>query len=273
MIRWIKLFLLAGILFISLSAVAAEFKPFKMVFLPDACLSDDNLVILQDVIVNINKKEDIDFVVFGGNNVNKSSDMPMFLDTISYLKAQYYAILGDHEAESKEEFIKEFEEFKDQTFWSAEPFDNLLLIGLDTSITGQQEGYLSIQQLFWLDTILKNNPGKFTIITMHHSPYSSLEKPEMFFELIKRYPQVKLVLSGHDLTTNVKKDNGKLFVNCPSIVTYPNEYKILKIYPDRIEIDTKKISFKQIIKQARKSLGKNYKKPDKFSRKNLYYYN
>ncbi|OGI00614.1 MAG: hypothetical protein A2Y25_04480 [Candidatus Melainabacteria bacterium GWF2_37_15] len=264
-----------------------DFKPFKMVFLPDTHLSfkdnDDgpilykeSLVILQDVIRSLNQTQNPDFVVFGGNLTNNDdaelADMPMFLDTIADLNAKYYAILGDKEAAVKEEFIKDFDEFGSQTFWTAEPEENVLLVGLDTSIKGEEDGYVNIHQLFWLDNVLKNNRDKFTIITMHHSPHLSLEKSDLFLELINLYPQVKVVLSGHNRINLVKKDNGKLFINCPSIVSYPNEYKILNIYPDRVEVDNKKISFKQIIKKAKKLIGKDYKKPDKFSKKSKYYF-
>ena len=293
MMRYIKLFLIAAILLISYQSLAKEdvklpykdFKPFKMVFLPDIHLSfkdnDDgpilykeSLVIFQDVIRSLNNTENLNFAVFGGNLTNNDdsvlTDMPMFLDTMSDLKAKYYAILGDREASSKEEFIKDFDEFETQTFWTAEPVENVLLVGLDTSMSGEESGYVNIHQLFWLDNVLKNNRDKFTIITMHHSPHLSLEKPDLFLELINLYPQVKVVLSGHNRVNLVKNDNGKLFINCPSIVSYPNEYKILDIYPDRVEVDNKKISFKQIIKKAKKQIGKDYKKPDKFSKKSKY---
>ncbi len=289
MMRCIKLFLLIAILLIAVDCRADEgLKPFRMVFLPDIYLSLDekeregpilyreSLVILQDVIKNLNKSGELDFAVFGGNLTNNDdgsfTDMPMFLDVASDLNAPYYAILGNREADAKEEFIKNFDEFDSQTFWKAEPVENVLLIGLDTSLAGSEQGYVNIHQIFWLDGVLKNNTDKFTIILMHHSPCSSLEKPGLFLEVLNLYPQVKVVLSGHDRVSSVKKQDGKLFITCPSIVSYPNRYKILEIHPDRVEVDTEKISFRQIIKKARKKLGKDYKKPDKFSRRSRYYF-
>ena len=71
-------------------------------------------------------------------------------------------------------------------------------------------------------------------------------------------------------------------------MSYPNWYKILKIYPDRVEVENEKISFKQIIKKAKKQLIKSnyakefnpenpkavlkFQKGDKFSRKTNYYF-
>lgn len=296
MMRFTKLLIIFALLFVSVNCRAKEeeklpykdFKPFKMVFLPDVYLTlteeetdspilhRESLVIFQDVIKNLNNTENLDFVVFGGNlTANEDSelaDMPMFLDVISELNTKYYAIPGDREADSKENFIKEFEEFKNQTFWSAEPVEDVLLIGLDTSLNGKDKGYVNIHQIFWLDTILKNNMDKFTIITMHHPPHTSLEKPDLFMEILRLYPQIKLILGGHERKELVIKENEKIFMTCPSIVSYPNKYKILEIYPDRVEVDTEKISFKQIIKKAKKKLGDDYQKPDGFSRKGKYYY-
>ncbi len=300
-----------------------EFKPFKMVFLPDIHLSfadkpdkilfRESMVIFQDVIKRLNQEKHPDFVVFGGdlthNEDGMFSDMPMFLDIAADLNARYYAVFGDRDADvaenvSKEVFVKEFDEFdyetSQQTFWSAEPVEGVLLVGLDTSVQGKKYGYLNIHQLFWLDGVLKANRDKFTVIVMHHPPISAtdadkdiwkdytLEKPGLFLELIALYPQVKIILSGHHLNNYVQKINEKLFITCPSIAAYPNMYKILKVYPDRVEVENEKISFKQIIKKAGKNMIKstyakefNPKKPkdvikfqkgNRFSRKDKYYF-
>jgi len=304
MMRYIKLLILISFLFAALGCRAEEaqeslykdFKPFKMIFLPDifltfeekdgSMLDKESLVILQDVVKNVNQRQDVDFAVFGGNLTGNSdgvfSDLQMFLDTVADLHPKYYSILGNREADvaegvSKGVFAGEFDEFdydeQMQTFWKAEITENVLLIGLDSSLKGTDKGYINIHQLFWLDTILKNNRDKFTIIAVHHSPYSSLEKPDLFLDLLNLYPQVKVVLSGHDLKTTVIKENDRVFITCPSIVSYPNEYKILEIYPDKVKIDSEHISFKQLIKKARKKLGKKYEKPDSYSRKGKYFFN
>lgn len=271
-----------------------KFEPFKMVFLPDINLSfnesgekillKESMVIFQDVIKNLNTEEfSPDFVVFGGdlthNSDGKYKDMQIFLDIASELNSKYYAVLGDREANieekiTKAEFAKEFDEFNyettQQTYWAAEPVEDVLLVGLDSSVRNKKSGYINLHQLFWLDEVLKNNRDKFTIIVMHHPPVIStpidrtvwkkytLEKPELFIELINLYPQVKLILSGHHFNNYVFKENEKLFLSIPSIVVYPNIYKNLTVYPDRIEIDKEKISFKQIIDKAKEKIVKSY---------------
>lgn len=285
--------LILTILFILFVAVKVnaqtDFKPFKMIFLPDTHVSFDkeddwvmykeSFVILQDVLKNIKLIPDLNFIVFGGdlieNSDNKLEDFPFFLDSVSDTETKYYAILGDRDADltgdyTKQHFCAEFRrhgfENTDLTYWTQEPVDNVLLIGLDTSIKNRFDGEIPEEQLAWLDNVLKNNRNKFTIIVMHHpainfSPKNKtagakfvLKNPEEFLNLVSNYPRVKLILSGHSHHQAVQHLNRKLFISAPSIATYPNTYQILTIYPDRVEIKSEQTSFKQIVKKAKKIL-------------------
>ena len=273
------------------SAQPKDFKPFRMIFLPDTHISfekqDDwilykeSFVTFQETIKSIKSTPGIDFVVFGGDLVDNKDktleDLPFFLDSIYDLNTKYYAILGDRDADLEEDYTKQHfcAEFRRNgfdnpysTYWTQEPVKNVLLIGLDTSIKNKFEGKISPEQLIWLDEVLKSNCCRFTIITMHHpavitAPQDKntwkrfvLENSDEFLNVINKYPQVKLILSGHHHNYAVQNINGKLFISTPSIVTYPNQYQILTVYPDKIEIQKEKIPFNQIIKKAKKSLVK-----------------
>lgn len=279
-------------IFLCSSSLAQDnnFKKFKFVFLPDIHLSfekkddwimrNESLVILQDVIKSINKIDDLNFLVWGGNLVDNKDkqllDLSIFLDAISELNSPYYVILGDRDVDllpdyTKQHFCSEFRRngFLDtnKTYWNYEPSENLLFIGLDTTIKNKSTGEISPEQLLWLDNILKNNPNKFTIITMHHPAYieslppnpeyrsaSLIANAQEFLNIINQYPQVKLILSGHIHAYSASKLNSKLFINIPSIVTYPNEFKIITVSQDKIQIESMPISFKQIVKKSKKAL-------------------
>jgi 3',5'-cyclic AMP phosphodiesterase CpdA len=208
------------------------FKPFKMVFLPDTHVSfkdqDDwilykeSFVIFQDIIKSIKTIPDLDFVVFGGdltdNDDNTLSDLPLFLDSIEDVNFKYYSILGDRDASlsegiTKQDFCAEFRRNgfgnPNLTYWAEQPSDNTLLIGLDTAVENKFEGKLPPEELLWLDNTLKTNPDKFTVIVMHHPAFQTtasdktvwkkyiLENSDEFLSVINKYPQVKLILSGH----------------------------------------------------------------------------
>jgi len=304
-------------------AVYKDFTPIKMIFLPDThisfkdtddwILNKESFVVFQDVIKDIKAIPEMKFVVFGGdltdNEDNELTNLPLFLDTIEDANLTYYAILGDREADLKEgdtkqNFCAEFRrngfESPDLTYWTAQPSENVLLIGLDTSVSNKFEGNIPKEELSWLDNTLKSNPDKFTIITMHHPAFISADADENiwkrfilgnsdeFLNVINKYPQVKLILSGHHHNYAVKNLNGKLFMAMPSIATYPNQYKILKIYPDRVEVENKEITFRQISKKAKNIIVKTkyaeefdsknpnnvlkFQRGDEFSRQKVFYY-
>jgi len=300
-----------------------SFKPFKMVFMPDTHVSfketDDwilykeSFVIFQDVIKSIKTIPELDFVVFGGdlteNDDKTLSDLPLFLDSIEDIGVKYFAILGDRDADlndsyTKQDFCAEFRrhgfENPELTYWSEQISEKALLIGLDTSINNEFEGKLPPEELLWLENTLKANHDKFTVIVMHHPALQItdsdktvwkkfvLQNSDEFLNIINKYPQVKLILSGHHHNYAVKNLNDKLFISLSSVVTYPNSYKILKIYPDRVEVENENISYKQIIKKAKNILVKtdyakefdsknpkkvlNFQEGDKISKKRVFYF-
>jgi len=276
-----------------------SFKPFKIAFIPDTHLSfqkkdnwilhKESLVIFQDVIKTLNKMKALDFIVFGGDLIDNSdkefSDLPMLLDIFSEIKSPYYVVPGDRDADltaeyTKRDFLDEFYlnfEDKEKTYWAAEPVSNVLLIGLDTTIINGFSGLIPGEQLQWLDNTLTNNKSKFTIIAMHHPAFPTINPEEKlvwkdflllnsadFLNIIQKHPQVKLVLSGHHHLGYSKKVNDTVFVSAPSIITYPNKYALLTVYPDKVEIENKSINYKQIIKKSKKTIintkyAQNYK--------------
>lgn len=77
-------------------------------------------------------------------------------------------------------------------------------ISLNSDQAEESDEYLEKQTL-WLDSVLKDNPNKWTCITFHHPIYSpkgtrdNKRMREHFKPLFDRY-QVDLVLQGHDHT-------------------------------------------------------------------------
>jgi Icc protein len=293
----ILIIVLISVLFLQNSNIFAKeqniynFKPFKMAFIADTHVSfgqknswilhNESFLIFQDTIKTLNKNENFDFIVFGGdlleNKDNELSDLPIVLDVLSELNTPFYIIPGDRDVDlsknyTKRDFLDEFNnsfEDSEKTFWITEPVPNVVLIGLDTTITNNFSGSISQNQLLWLDNTLKNNKDKFTIITMHHPAFPVESSKESliwkdflllnssdFQQIIQKHPQVNLVISGHHHLNFTKKSKGSVFVSSPSIVTYPNSYTVIEASPKEITIKNMSINFKQIIKKAKKNLFK-----------------
>ena len=80
--------------------------------------------------------------------------------------------------------------------WYAERLGDLLFVGLDSND-------LSADQLAWLEATLTDNTAAWTIVALHHPPYSagyqgsSLEARRLVSPIAERHG-VQLVLSGHE---------------------------------------------------------------------------
>jgi 3',5'-cyclic-AMP phosphodiesterase len=274
-----------------LPVVAAKkaFSPFKFAFVPDLHLSsyrfndwillNESLLLLQDTVKTINNL-DVDFVVFGGDLIeNKQqdySDMPVLLDVIYELNKPYYVIPGEREADLKpdydlEHFTAEFRRngfhTPGYTYWSLNPIEGVELIGLDSTIRNQMNGRVSQEQIDWLQNCLSTRHNNFRILCVHH-PLTSGSTAKGFYnsdefrltnsdevrQTIDRFQNVDLALSGHRHLNHVSSSNNTHYINSPSIVTYPCEFRVIKVTPGFIQVENVSISYKQIIKKARQQL-------------------
>ncbi len=80
------------------------------------------------------------------------------------------------------------------------------LVMLDTLVPGFGHGELCAKRLQWLDRTLAAEPGRPTLIGMHHPPFATgiahmdriaLHDPEAFAAVLGRHPQVRRVICGH----------------------------------------------------------------------------
>lgn len=85
-------------------------------------------------------------------------------------------------------------------------FGNWQIINLNSQIPGSDDGYLSAEELSFLECCLKDNPDFNTLIAIHHHclPTGSfwvdtmiIKNAQALFDLIKRYPNVKTIINGH----------------------------------------------------------------------------
>jgi Icc protein len=80
------------------------------------------------------------------------------------------------------------------------------LVMLDTLVPNASHGALSDAQLQWLERTLAAQPGKPTLIGMHHPPFATgiphmdriaLRDPEAFRSVVARHRQVERIVCGH----------------------------------------------------------------------------
>lgn len=100
------------------------------------------------------------------------------------------------------------------------------LLALDTVVPGAAGGRLCERRLRWLDARLAEQPGRPTVIAMHHPPFrtgipfmdeAGLADVEAFANVVRRYDCVERVLCGHLHRSIVARFAGTVASTCPSV--------------------------------------------------------
>ena len=94
-------------LFFNLSVLAKEVR---LIHITDIDLTKENAYKLQRTIKEINMFKDIDFVVFGGNNIAKADieNLNTFLYLVKKTKKKSYVLLGNNDVLSSSGVDKNF---------------------------------------------------------------------------------------------------------------------------------------------------------------------
>ena len=102
----------------------------------------------------------------------------------------------------------------------------LRLLALDSHVPHQPFGRLGTEQLAWLDARLAEQPGRPTLVLLHHPPFRTgiqgmddamgLEDADALAAVVQRHPQVERVLCGHLHRPIMRRFAGTVAATCPS---------------------------------------------------------
>ncbi len=115
---------------------------------------------------------------------------------LNRLPTPCYCIAGNHDQPKYIEKHLNTVNYLDKKHWR--------IIFLNTHHMGHSDGHLSLEELKQLETHLKTD--KYVLIVMHHHPVPihsrwmdnlSLQQPERFLTIIRRYNTIKAVTFGH----------------------------------------------------------------------------
>lgn len=96
---------------------------------------------------------------------------------------------------------------------------------LDSSVPGEVYGELPVDELDFLEQTLEQHPDLPALVTLHHHPVRigsdwmepiGLRNREAFWQVIDRFPQVKIVLWGHIHQELDQERNGVRLLATPS---------------------------------------------------------
>ncbi len=214
--------------------------------------------LLDDAVAQINDYNDIDFVMFTGDLIDKSfeKELKAFLPHVEKLNAPWYFAFGNHDRcvggylntlvyldmvrNSNPDFKK--------AYYSFEPKKNYKVIVLDNIITDEitSNGYIDDEQLKWLKKELDSSRNDTVLIFMHipiiepfASPNHKMRNGIVLKQLIESYKNPIGVFQGHYHAAKITQHDNVLYVNSPALVSYPNAFRVVSVtnHKDKVVFD------------------------------------
>ncbi|MBQ8668464.1 metallophosphoesterase [bacterium] len=216
--------------------------------------------LLDDAINQINEYSHMDFVMFTGDQIDKSYDQELkaFLPHVQNLNAPWYVAFGNHDRciggflttsvylniinQANPEF-----KFK-KAYYSFVPKKNYKVIVLDNIIQDEitSNGRIDDEQLKWLRKELDSSRNDVVLIFMHvpvvepfASPNHRMRNAETLKYLLESYKNPIAVFQGHYHAAKITQHNNVLYVSSPALVSYPNAFRVVNVsnHKDKVVFD------------------------------------
>ncbi|MDD3594044.1 MAG: metallophosphoesterase [Candidatus Gastranaerophilales bacterium] len=205
---------------------------------------------LREAVKQINKRNDIDFVVFTGDNIDTANrtDLKLFLQLVNKLNKPYYVVIGNHEVFRHQHFGKK--EFM-RTVWFYHPpmlfkgpsyvfkaNKDIVFIVVDgaNEMMPSPSGHFKKETLDWLDKKLEKYKNKKVIIAQHFPLIPPTKKyshdtvdVDKYFTVLNGHDNVIAIISGHFHTDKFIYKKGIYHLSAPAFVSPPHEYKIITV--------------------------------------------
>lgn len=232
-------------------------------------------VILDDAVSQVNALPDVDFVMFTGDMVNQPQENELlgFIKHANLLNYPWYMVFGNHDISHGGRLSKQMyldilnghsNNHYDCPYYSFVPKKGYKVIGLDTIIDYRMtsQGEVSEEQLKWLKKELDASRGDIVIIFTHVpliEPFPS-ENHRLINSydvklLLKKYDNPIIVCSGHYHATRIFQEYNILYISTPSLVSYPNAFRVINICPHRskimVDVYFKETTLKSLQNQAK----------------------
>lgn len=232
--------------------------------------------LLDDAIQQVNNTPNINFVMFTGDLIDKSfeKELRAFLPHAKNLNYPWYITFGNHDTciggyltpqvyldmvhKANENF-----DFK-KPYYSFVPQKGYKAIVLDTIIRDRltSNGRIDEEQLKWFENELDSAEKDTVLIFMHVpivEPFPSaghrLLNADEVRAVIEKHKNPIAVFQGHYHATMIKQFDNVLYVSTPSLVSYPNAFRIITVTNHRkkvvFDIDYKETHLKNIQKLAK----------------------
>jgi 3',5'-cyclic AMP phosphodiesterase CpdA len=208
---------------------------------------------LEKAVESLNGIQDLDFVVFSGDNIDDYSknDLIGFLGITKGLKKPYYVAIGNHDSNindlNKKEYFSVVSKYnKNQkmpnSYYYFLPNKEFVVVVIDgVGLHPSSHGYYPEEELDWLKETLAKFSNRKAIIVQHFptvEPYErkshSVIDPEEYINLLSESKNVIAVISGHYHADGLNEDdNGIEHISTSALVQSPHEYRVVTINYDK----------------------------------------
>ena len=194
--------------------------------------------ILRAAVERINTDLRPDLVVITGDLIDHGYDLESLKKVktcLDRLTCPYYPVIGDHERKAiyEQVFPRRLDYAFDHRGWH--------FVALDCN-----SGRLSAESLKWLDSDLSASRGRPTIVMLHRplivNPLSALLAKKLYYgvlltvenspqtlDLLRKYPDVSLVLSGHTHVADEQRSGDIALWTTPALVVAPHCLRLIEL--------------------------------------------
>lgn len=205
--------------------------------------------VLEDTIKDINCIKGLDFVVFTGDNIDKSNpnDLKLFIQIANKLNVPYYMVIGNHEVfksqdltkkdymEIVSKYSKNCKEKSPNYVFKKNGIVFVVVDGAKEIIPGPA-GYYKKDTLLWFDKTLTKYKNDDVVVFQHfpivepyynrsHTTYNIKD----YEAVLKKHSNVIAIFSGHYHANGETKKDGVYHVSTPALIEPPHNYKIVEI--------------------------------------------
>ena len=230
----------------------AKAKEIRFVQVTDTHYSADNPYsekVLKSTVEDINNLNNVSFVVFTGDNINKQNPeyLKRFIRIVNKLRRPYYIVLGNHDifrnsGLSKQQYMDIVKNYnllyptkKTNYVFKRKGYVFIIVDGAK-EIIPNNNGYYRKDTLEWLDKKLSKYHNKPVVILQHfplippkdiksHRTYQA----DVYLDLLKKHHNVIAVLAGHHHINGETMQDGIYHITTPTLLNNPHQYKIIDI--------------------------------------------
>lgn len=208
--------LVCFIIFFQFFASVSSAREVRFIQITDANINRNNAYKLKNTVQEINHFKNIDFVVFGGNNIQKVNpeNLNLFMKIAGKVNKKTIILLGSTDVSSslglsKETYLKRAKLARKLKHSTKPNYvfkkKNTVFVVMDGSKEYFQSsnGCYTKFELRWLEKTLKQYSNKNVVILQHFpllptkTRFSQTQKLEDYYEVLAKYNNVKMIVSGH----------------------------------------------------------------------------